>query len=775
MSGGRFDFDDGGTYCGGWEDGKAHGHGVCTGPRGQGEFSGNWSHGFEVVGVYTWPSGNAYEGHWAQGKRHGLGVENKGRWVYAGEWTHGFKGRYGGRHSMSSGARYEGTWSNGLQDGYGTETYSDGGTFLGQWINGIRQGYGVRQSVPFGMAAPVCSPLGTSLTSLRSEHANGAALLLNSDGTPLPGSPPAFGGDKGSPLPSPTSPMSPISLGGVGGLTLGPGLATRMGFALSLRPDPDTDHKKARGGSFLGVLGLRRSSSRSSLASQQSKRSSFRSATPVSVGSSAASDTASEAADRRSDAAGGGADEGPEEEAVDATATEAFAGEWKGDRRSGFGVAERSDGLKYEGEWLDNRRHGYGRTTLPDGRKQEGKFRRNALARPARKRTLIPLRARKMREKVERAVEGAQRAAAIAKQKADIALSRTQHARGKMEAADAAAHAAQEASKLARMISKELAPTFHQPGLEYHKQRIMRDAADSDDHLPALPEHADEHHGGGGGSHHDEQSSPRFCRQDVTADGTPVHTPPPSPRSAARAVGGGAGKRRLGSGWKEGRSHHLTAYESATQGLQRRAGGAEMFADFHSYPVATVTGPLPDDFEQEEETPSPVSPFAMRRTPSPVPPPIAASTPKQDDEDEEEGANEVGVGAPDEEGAREDGGSPAEQGAATANGAQRQLQRRQQQQQQAEVVTPDGSVEPEVVVEEVVEYVQSDQGPAPLVPPWLMSVASGLSSGPLGGLGRMARRLHRGVASEQAPDAVLVALVGLLVLGLAILFVHLLT
>ena len=27
--GGRFDFDDGGTYCGGWEDGKTHGHGVC--------------------------------------------------------------------------------------------------------------------------------------------------------------------------------------------------------------------------------------------------------------------------------------------------------------------------------------------------------------------------------------------------------------------------------------------------------------------------------------------------------------------------------------------------------------------------------------------------------------------------------------------------------------------------------------------------------------------------------------------------------------------------
>uniref|UniRef100_A0A8B9G4S2 Junctophilin-3 n=1 Tax=Amazona collaria TaxID=241587 RepID=A0A8B9G4S2_9PSIT len=84
-SGGRFNFDDGGSYCGGWEDGKAHGHGICTGPKGQGEYSGSWSHGFEVLGVYTWPSGNTYQGTWAQGKRHGIGMESKGKWVYKGE------------------------------------------------------------------------------------------------------------------------------------------------------------------------------------------------------------------------------------------------------------------------------------------------------------------------------------------------------------------------------------------------------------------------------------------------------------------------------------------------------------------------------------------------------------------------------------------------------------------------------------------------------------------------------------------------------------------
>ena len=55
VNGGRFDFDDGGTFCGGWEDGKAHGHGVCTGPKGQGIYSGSWHYGFEVSGSYKWP------------------------------------------------------------------------------------------------------------------------------------------------------------------------------------------------------------------------------------------------------------------------------------------------------------------------------------------------------------------------------------------------------------------------------------------------------------------------------------------------------------------------------------------------------------------------------------------------------------------------------------------------------------------------------------------------------------------------------------------------
>ncbi|CAJ0961578.1 unnamed protein product [Ranitomeya imitator] len=363
MSGGRFDFDDGGAYCGGWEGGKAHGHGICTGPKGQGEYSGSWNYGFEVVGIYTWPSGNTYEGYWSQGKRHGLGIETKGHWVYKGEWTHGFKGRYGVRQSMTSGAKYEGTWQSGLQDGYGTETYADGGTYQGQFGNGIREGYGVLK------------------------HSNGTLAQHDAMST------------------TPDNIVSPT--------------ITRGGFALSLYADAEALKAQKTGffrrGSLLGKL--RKSDSKTSLSSQRSKLSFLKSVSGMSSGASDATSTVS---------FGDGTEpeEFPPVEAdIDATTTENYMGEWKKDKRSGFGISERSSGLKYEGEWLDNLRHGYGCTTFPDGTKEEGKYRNNVFIKGMKKR-VIPLKSAKIRQKVDRSIEGAQRAAAISRQKSEIAASR---------------------------------------------------------------------------------------------------------------------------------------------------------------------------------------------------------------------------------------------------------------------------------------------------------------------------------------------------------------
>ncbi|XP_031616314.1 junctophilin-2 [Oreochromis aureus] len=461
MSGGRFEFDDGGAYCGGWEGGKAHGHGICTGPKGQGEFSGSWNYGFEVVGVYTWPSGNTYEGYWSQGKRHGLGVETKGHWIYKGEWTHGFKGRYGVRISVGSGAKYEGTWNNGLQDGYGTETYADGGTFQGQFTGGMRHGYGVRQSVPYGMAAVVRSPLRTSLTSLRSEHSNGTVLQQD---VPIITTTNASGEE--TPVATPTQ--------------LGP---SRGGFALTLQVDPEAVKNKKKGlfrrSSLLGKL--KKSDSSTSLSSQKSKISFLR---PDSALSSNASDTNSTVS--IGDESLAGAEDFPPVEAdIDATTTEVYMGEWKNDKRSGYGISERSSGLKYEGEWLNNQRHGYGCTTFAEGGKEEGKYMNNMLVKAMKKR-VIQLKGTKIKQKVERAVEGAQRAAAIAKQKAEIAASRTAHAKAKADAAEQAAQASNRESSIARLVAKELSPSFYQPGPEYLKKRALQVAVEGSENTETI-------------------------------------------------------------------------------------------------------------------------------------------------------------------------------------------------------------------------------------------------------------------------------------------------
>ncbi|XP_034558348.1 LOW QUALITY PROTEIN: junctophilin-1-like [Notolabrus celidotus] len=471
MTGGRFDFDDGGTYCGGWEDGKAHGHGVCTGPKGQGEYSGSWSNGFEVVGVYTWPSGNVFQGYWTQGKRHGLGVETKGRWIYRGEWTHGFKGRYGVRQSLNTPARYEGTWSNGLQDGYGVETYGDGGTYQGQWTGGMRHGYGVRQSVPYGMASVVRSPLRTSLASLRSEQSNGTVLRDSLSDSPA---------------------------------------GTRGGFVLNFHSDGEGSEKKKglfRRGSLFGSLQrLRKSDSRSSISS---KRSSAHSDTTMSRISSS---------DANSTISFGDGDAGddflPLEDNVDATTTESYMGEWKNDKRCGFGVSERSNGMKYEGEWLNNKRHGYGCTIFPDGTKEEGKYKNNVLARGIRKQ-LIPLKNTKTKQKADRAIEGAVRAAAIARTKVEIAISRTSHARAKGEAADQAAQSSNQDSDIARAVARELSPAFHQPGPDYIRQKYNEPVE-----VKEVVEEKKEKSPSG---------SPHFYRKGTTPNQSPSQSPAPSP------------------------------------------------------------------------------------------------------------------------------------------------------------------------------------------------------------------------------------------------------
>ncbi|KAG7525743.1 junctophilin-1-like [Solea senegalensis] len=538
MTGGRFDFDDGGTYCGGWEDGKAHGHGVCTGPKSQGEYAGSWSSGFEVVGVYTWPSGNVYQGYWTQGKRHGLGVETKGRWIYRGEWTHGFKGRYGVRQSLNTPARYEGTWSNGLQDGYGVETYGDGGTYQGQWTGGMRHGYGIRQSVPYGMASVIRSPLRTSLASLRSEQSNGTVL------------------------------RDCLSDGPAG---------TRGGFVLNFHSDAEGSEKKKRlfrRGSLFGSLQrLRKSDSRSSISS---KRSSAHSDTTMSrISSSDANSTISFGDGEPSD------DYLMLEDNVDATTTESYMGEWKNDKRSGFGISERSNGMKYEGEWLNNKRHGYGSTIFPDGTKEEGKYKNNALARGLRKH-LIPLRSTKTKQKVERAVEGALRAAAIARTKVEIAISRTSHARAKAEAADQAAHSAAQDSEIARVVARELSPSFYQPGPDYIRQKYNEPVE-----VKEIPVEEQKEKSPSG--------SPHFYRKGTTPTQSPSESPGPSPTPSPEAVNKSTTTPATITAAKPaGKENRTPTSESLTAGIAKAASKLSLKQEVRQIEAPAVIKPAVD-------------------------------------------------------------------------------------------------------------------------------------------------------------------------------------
>ncbi|XP_055738160.1 junctophilin-1-like isoform X2 [Salvelinus fontinalis] len=339
-------------------------------------------------------------------------------------------------------------------------------TYQGQWMGGMRHGYGVRQSVPYGMATVIQSPLRTSLSSLRSEQSNCAVLQDLSGDTPTGG---------------------------------------RGGFVLNFHSDSEVVTGKKKGlfrhGSLFGSLRrLHKSESKSSISSKKSLARSDAAMSRISSSDADANSTISL-----------GDGELPEEDLlledhVDATTTETYMGEWKNDKRNGFGVSERSTGMKYEGEWLNNKRHGYGCTTFPEGNKEEGKYKNNVLVRGIRKQ-LIPLKNPKTKEKVDRAVEGARRAGAISRTKVEIAASRTAHARTKGEAADQAALSARQDCDIARAVSRELSPNFHQPGPDYIKQAFME---------PVDPAEEKEK---------DNPTSPAK---------TPGPTPPPSPHSKKR-------------------------------------------------------------------------------------------------------------------------------------------------------------------------------------------------------------------------------------------------
>ncbi|XP_010219390.1 PREDICTED: junctophilin-1 [Tinamus guttatus] len=465
----------------------------------------------------------------------------------------------------------------------------------------MRHGYGVRQSVPYGMATVIRSPLRTSLASLRSEQSNGTVLHDITADSPA---------------------------------------GTRGGFVLNFHSDAEAMGIKKKGGLFrrgslLGSIKLRKSESRSSISS---KRSSVRSDAAMSrISSSDANSTIS--------FGDGDCDYCPVEDHVDATTTEAYMGEWKNDKRSGFGISERSNGMKYEGEWLNNRRHGYGCTMFPDGTKEEGKYKNNVLVRGIRKQ-LIPIRNTKTREKVDRAIEGAQRAAAMARTKVEIATSRTAHARAKADAADQAAQSARQECDIARAVARELSPNFYQPGPDYIKQKFQEGVEmkeKSEEKVQEKPPTPKE--------------SPHFYRKGTTPPGTPEASPRHSPPLSSEPSPSKQLKRQSStSGARLSQEKKLLATENITPTVNKplyskapvkeeiavkhqpkfsahhnpiSTENGELHDHYHGYYVKVNPTVLPQELREEDEYVNP-SPLALARLPPAQKPSPARSGGKPD-------------------------------------------------------------------------------------------------------------------------------------------------
>ncbi|XP_008942619.1 PREDICTED: junctophilin-1, partial [Merops nubicus] len=430
------------------------------------------------------------------------------------------------------------------------------------------------------------SPLRTSLASLRSEQSNGALLHDAAADSPA---------------------------------------GTRGGFVLNFHTDPEAAGVKKKGGLFrrgslLGSIRLRKSESRSSISS---KRSSVRSDAAMSrISSSDANSTIS--------FGDGDCDYCPVEDHVDATTTETYMGEWKNDKRSGFGISERSNGMKYEGEWLNNRRHGYGCTMFPDGTKEEGKYKNNVLVRGIRKQ-LIPIRNTKTREKVDRAIEGAQRAAAMARTKVEIATSRTAHARAKADAADQAAQASQPECDIARAVARELSPNFYQPGPDYIKQKFQEGVEVKEKSEEKVQENLPT-----------PKESPHFYRKGTTPPRTPEASPRHSPLSSEPSPSKQLKKQTSSSETRSSQEKMLLATENITPIINKplyskapvkeeiavkhqpkfsahhnptSTENGELHGHYHGYYVKTNATGLPQMLREEDEYVNP-SPSALAQVPS---------------------------------------------------------------------------------------------------------------------------------------------------------------
>lgn len=143
---GKFYFDNGDVYIGGFLGGKFHGRGKLICKNGEVRYDGEYEVGLpHGIGTYYYDKNDklkSYQGTFYRGERQGRGVLIWTNGVVAeGEFVQDSLNGIGVM-DWPSGDRYEGAFVNGFREGQGKHTYPDGRLYEGEWKAGKRHGKG---------------------------------------------------------------------------------------------------------------------------------------------------------------------------------------------------------------------------------------------------------------------------------------------------------------------------------------------------------------------------------------------------------------------------------------------------------------------------------------------------------------------------------------------------------------------------------------------------------------------------------------------------------
>lgn len=127
-----------------------------------------------------------------------------------------------------------------------------------------------------------------------------------------------------------------------------------------------------------------------------------------------------------------------------------YEGEWRDDKRHGYGVIKCIGSYTYYGQWVGNARTGYGVLVCDNGVKEEGQWQSGELI-VALKRKKLHLKSHQLEIKVQTAHTQAIQAADMARNKALLAESRASTAMGKAKMAQGVVATAEKNARFARV------------------------------------------------------------------------------------------------------------------------------------------------------------------------------------------------------------------------------------------------------------------------------------------------------------------------------------